>query len=830
MEAQHPTAARREGRPTLEGRAALLVNVPVASNISTGFFPLGAGYVAAALRQAGAEVAVVDAQGEGLDLEATVKRAATLLERLDTGFIGLSSMVTGYPWLKQLAGRLRDLRPDAFLVAGGSIASAADLVLARTEVDAVCLGEGEATAVELLAILGEGGAIGEVAGLAWRRNGETLHNPARPRLDDLDALPFPAWDLFPLERYITTPKIVQGVARGMSLAATRGCPHRCGFCYRNFGSLVRSRSAASVVEELAVLVEHHGVHHFEFVDELFTQDRKSVLALCEMIRERGLEITWRCLARVHPLDPELVAAMRAAGCRWLGFGIESGSQRMLENMGKGTKVEQIRHAVELARAAGLVVTGTFLLGYPGETQASVEETIALCRELKLANQPFFPVPYPGTRIYDELRQEGRIGDEEQFLSLISGNATDLQINLSGLSDEELLALRARFSAELGRWFPCLTLDQPGETRVEVASTAADWREAPFTAKADPAVQAAITADLERATEAIRRGLPGCTSILLTGGFARGEGGVLIANDRIQPLNDYDFVVVLPDPPPPATLRPLRDVVSALVRVPHVDILPFAAATLGELPPHQFNYDLKHGGRVLWGQDALAMIPAYLPEQVTLASARLVLVNRAICLLECFREEFSRTPPVGEDALFLFNQTIKSLLGCAESLLIWAGSYEHLCAERARRFPKRFPELEDLARLVSAATRFKLEPKAEPDRNPVLFWQATVPTYLALLGLLPGIIGPETQGPPGRLDLARGRALLLAHLRGRDSYLHPVERVELLLLACRVAGIWTRRRLLGRARAELAALTGEDLGGSWETLKTRTVRLWHETLG
>jgi anaerobic magnesium-protoporphyrin IX monomethyl ester cyclase len=332
--------------------------------------PLGLAYLAGALRQAGHEVALLDARAEGLDWARLEARLAGARAEL----IG----VTAASPVRDLAARAAAVaRPHCrWLVMGGPHPTAVGaLVLEESpELDAAVEGEAERSGPELLSWL-EAGALGDPpAGVRVRGRGFTPRPPPR----SLDDLAPPARDLLPRRGY----SHLLASRRPMTTVLTsRGCPHGCTFCDRAVGGTRwRARSAGHVLDELEALASD-GIRFVHFYDDNFTHDRARVLAICAGLRARGLDLAWNCEARVDDVDAELLASMRAAGCTLVAFGVESAWEPTLRRLGKGFDRGAVERAFGLARAAGLRTLAYVILGAPGEGAAQLDATLRFCRHL-----------------------------------------------------------------------------------------------------------------------------------------------------------------------------------------------------------------------------------------------------------------------------------------------------------------------------------------------------------------------------------------------------------------------------------------------------------------
>jgi len=399
-------------------------------------FPTGLGIIAAVLRAAGCDVHVIEVKAEGLSREQVMSRLACY----DPDVVGFGGLITTYRYARWLIHAIKRWRPDLPVIVGGGLGSSVpEVVLTRTPADAAVIGEGEETVLELIPPLVGGDPIDDVAGIAYRDGGAVRFTEPRRPIPDLDRLPFPAWDLFPMEAYLKHP--VVGLGRDIDLISSRGCPHRCTYCYQVFGRRFRARSAANIIEEIRLLDERYGLDFVSFQDDCFVVDKRRVIEFCDLLDESGVALKWSCCGRVNLVDQRLLARMKAAGCVSVNFGIESGSQAILDRYKKGVTVAQAKNAVRLVRGAGMRCPTSFMLGAPGETRETAFETVRFCQALQIPlSALMLTTPYPGTALYDEVKAAGRIPDEEAFVESL-GDCVDFTINLTEMADDELLALR-----------------------------------------------------------------------------------------------------------------------------------------------------------------------------------------------------------------------------------------------------------------------------------------------------------------------------------------------------------------------------------------------------
>lgn len=445
----------------------LLVNPPIREWAKPNVFPLGLGYIAAVLLQEGHDVEVLDINGyrwSKTEVEKQIKKA-----KFDVA--GIGGIITTYKYIKWLVGVVRKYHPDKPIVIGGSVGSSIPrIMLEKNPVDVVCIGEGEETVKELVKAIEQKGDLSKVKGIWYKdKQGKIHQNESRLPIRQLDSIPFPAWDLFPMDIYLKNPvgapnrnKWINGVADdsaplSMNIFATRGCPYKCIYCYHDFmGQGYRHRSPENVMDEIRVLHRRYKVPYFHFIDDEFVMRKDFVYEFCRLMKdfsqEVGEQITWGCTGRVNLMTEDLIAAMADAGCVLIGYGIESGSQKMLDLIKKKVTVEQAKNAIRLTQKYLGWADCSFMIGYPGETKATIQETIDFCKELGLTPEViFFLTAYPGTELYQMALREGRIKDEEAYILGLDEQGEKININFTDFSDEELLSVQEQMIKELDAW-------------------------------------------------------------------------------------------------------------------------------------------------------------------------------------------------------------------------------------------------------------------------------------------------------------------------------------------------------------------------------------------
>lgn len=363
------------------------------------FPPLGLGYIAAALKEHGVKVELVDCTF------LTKQEALERVKRSHPQIIGIYSMFSMYKTSMQMARLLRD--SCDLLVAGGPLPTL-DPTDFLEVFDVVAVGEGEETMVELVDNYESGLPVSSVKGIAYKDKGIIIFSSHRDIVENLDAVAFPARDLFDNEKYksyffkrfgyTTTP-----------LISSRGCPFSCDFCSRPvFGTSFRARSANNIVKEVEAIADL-GYDRVWFADDCFTLDKEHLLNVCDLLASNHVCVEWECLSRVDTLDLNVARRMKRAGCVRVFFGIESGNDEVLGLMNKQITTAQAQKAVYAAKEAGLQVGAFFIVGYPGETDRTVLDTVRFASALPLDYLSFtLPYPIPGTALHERVKDNGGI--------------------------------------------------------------------------------------------------------------------------------------------------------------------------------------------------------------------------------------------------------------------------------------------------------------------------------------------------------------------------------------------------------------------------------------
>ncbi len=433
--------------------------------------PLGIAYIAAYLRRAGFAPVILDNCVKLMSPEAFARYAA----ELDPVAVGFTSSTTNISTARALASAFKKLKPSTPVLLGGHHASAlaADCA-AMPEIDFAIFGEGEQTCAELLSAIKSGGPVDAVNGIAYKHGSAVRVTHPRAPIADIDSIPFPAYDLLPMESY--HPSLSRRLSSGNmgAIITSRGCPYRCAFCANAvFGAALRQRSVENVLEEVRLLVRDYDIRELIIWDDTFTVNTARAIAIAEGIRSIRPGLLWSCYSRVDHASDELYEAFYRCGCRELLFGAESADDAILEGIHKDIRAAQTAHAVELCRRHGLSSFCSLIIGLPGETAATAKKTV----EFFIEKDPDYAafcvlVPLPGSELFRRAVSDGLINPAtaswNDYVKLFSSRLPPL--SMCGLSREELVetqknAFRRFFfrpSYIWGRFAKCLSWRTPGK--------------------------------------------------------------------------------------------------------------------------------------------------------------------------------------------------------------------------------------------------------------------------------------------------------------------------------------------------------------------------------
>jgi len=414
----------------------------------TTVLPLGVLYIASFLRKKGYnKIRIFDSP----DSEFLPK-----LRDFDPEVIGMGFMSTEFTVAKKISKWIKKNLPGAKIIVGGPHATSLyRQVIEEIHADYVILGEGELAFYEVIKAFDTGSDVSKVEGIAYQEGKRIIKRKRARFIDNLDELPFPAWDLVDMSWYLLPPGFIRGyfLKRPIILMTSRGCPGRCTFCQDNiFGRVVRRRSPENVVSEIVELIRDYSIDGFYFVDDTFTLDYPWIENFCQLLIKKGLIMPWGCSSRVNTISGKMLSMMKRAGCKQLDFGVESGSEHILKSLKKDIKIKQIRKAFKLAKKYRMRTLANFMVGSPGETRKDITKSIRLAKQL---DADFVTVsyitPYPGCDLYEKAVknkwiESSAIFDQRWDAKTVFTNPV-MSVNMS---KKELVKMKKRFDNTF--WF------------------------------------------------------------------------------------------------------------------------------------------------------------------------------------------------------------------------------------------------------------------------------------------------------------------------------------------------------------------------------------------
>ncbi len=385
--------------------------------------------------------------------------------------IAISGMTADARVIDELATALKCALPDVPLVVGGAHATNyTEQVIANPAVDSVIVNEGELALAAYIDHLVAGQASAQVPNLVFREEGKIVRSPAAEYIDDLDALPFPAFDLLDLEAYYRLPRcgVIYRHRRYAAIISSRGCPYRCAYCHQIHGKKWRARSAANVLDEMESLRARYEVRDFVFMDDLFNLSVERVEAIAQGILDRRLSIGlhFPIGLRGDIMTENSVRLLKDAGMYRCMYAVETASERLQNEIGKNNNLTKLKHIIDFTRRQGILVHGSFMLGFPTETEKEARATIDFALHSRLHTAAFYRVvPFQGTRLHQMAIAAGSVmpNDLSRYEFHIANN-----INISAMSDRMLSHLKRlayrRFYLSPWRIFAILR-DMPNRWRL-----------------------------------------------------------------------------------------------------------------------------------------------------------------------------------------------------------------------------------------------------------------------------------------------------------------------------------------------------------------------------
>ena len=358
--------------------------------------PLGLAYLSACLLEYRNDLQIEIIDGASLGRDEYYDK----IVNMKSDVVGVSTTMSQLGQALMIPHIVKDYNTK-FIIGGPGVVNLPSSRLYESGYSVICYGEGERTVVELVHAFENGLPLEYIKGISYLNEGKEVKTPPREQIENLDEIPFPARDLLGMEKYISIWKENMSV-RFVSTISSRGCPFSCRFCDKTtFGGKIRFVSPSRMIEEMKLLYNRYGAELVYFEEDLFTIDRKRVFEFCRLMEKELPGKMWGALSRVDTIDKEMLSRMKHAGCTHLTFGVESGSQKILDLLGKRITVEQIVNAFQWVKDVGIKAGLFLIIGVPGETKEDLEMTKRIIAKLEPALiEVSYLTPIPGTEIYE----------------------------------------------------------------------------------------------------------------------------------------------------------------------------------------------------------------------------------------------------------------------------------------------------------------------------------------------------------------------------------------------------------------------------------------------
>ena len=402
------------------------------------FFPIGLAHIAAVLDKAGYEVDIYNQDKEHYPDD----HLTYFLDNNHFDIIAVS-VIGGYYQYRKLLGlstAINNSKDRPYYIIGGHGPSPEpEYFLNKTLADAIVMGEGEVTVLELVKALTENESLKGLQGIAFRDGDHVMINDKRPLVEDIDSIPWPAYELFPIDYYrLMRDPHTSNTDFVMPLLSGRGCLFKCNFCYR-MDEGFRPRSAHAIIEEIEFLRDEYGITYIEFADELLMSSVKRTAELCSAFLEANLRFKWLCNGRLNFAKPELLKLMKRAGCIFINYGIEAMDDQILKNMNKSLTTGIIREGIEATLNAGISPGFNIIFGNIGENKETLEKGVEFLLKYDDGSQrrTIRPVtPYPGSPLYYKAIEKRMLIDCADFYENKHINSDLLSVNFTELTDDE----------------------------------------------------------------------------------------------------------------------------------------------------------------------------------------------------------------------------------------------------------------------------------------------------------------------------------------------------------------------------------------------------------
>lgn len=396
--------------------------------------PLGVMYLASCLREVGVKVRIFDERVEG-----GLKGLLDEIEEFDPDICGISALTTEAENMHKTAKLIKEKKKSCVVICGGPHPTAyKQKCMEDKNIDFLGIYECEETIKDFVEALKGKIPISSVEGIVLRRNGKAEFK-IRPPTKDLDSIPYPAWDLVPLDSYkgMRSQSFITIGRRYMILLTSRGCPYKCAFCYDFFGKRFRAHSPQRVFSEIKILYEKYNVKDFEIADDVFNLDENRAIKICDLIEDSKLKVNlyFSSGLRIDIISDKLISKLKSAGAKYIAFGIETASERIQKMIKKDMNLKRVERAIELMDRLKIFTCGIFILGFPTETEEEIQKTIRFALRSKMTSAMFFiPNPIEGTGLHEMSKEKLKISSFDDFGFLIT------PINISELPSKKLFKI------------------------------------------------------------------------------------------------------------------------------------------------------------------------------------------------------------------------------------------------------------------------------------------------------------------------------------------------------------------------------------------------------
>lgn len=438
----------------------LLINIPSRRGKGGMCLPLGLLYVGGILERARHSVEIYDPYCDDLELiqfdQGNFSDIDKTIQRFNPEIIGFGGIASSYGRTKILSEYIHKNYPDIFQIAGGPLSSLYELMLTRTHISLIFHGETENTFPQFLEKFERGKNWEGIDGISYVTGVNVTRNPLAPQIENLDEIPFPSYHLVNLKEYYKSifnvievfsqdntekfdrESVLKKISSDGSLVpliTSRGCTNKCSFCYRHMKGY-RQHSVSYVINHIKYLLSHYGIRGFEFADELFNFNEGWVLEFCDALDREGLDIYYLVTgARVDRITQVMLQRLKETGCIYISYGQESGSDSILKEYRKGVSFQKNREITLLTKATGIICPVQIVIGSPGETPKTIDETIRFLKDVRVGTPSVnYLLPFPETPIWQYVTDNGLIPDVEKYLDIVAEQGGSPIVNLTHVSD------------------------------------------------------------------------------------------------------------------------------------------------------------------------------------------------------------------------------------------------------------------------------------------------------------------------------------------------------------------------------------------------------------